>query len=99
MTMHKTIKEIKSSLMNRIEQHSNKDSLEVIVQLEDHDGLFDVAVLLFGASGALLVDEVYTVGEKESKAMTDAQSLLDYVMIWTAGEDVIVSEAIKEVAH
>lgn len=99
MTIHKTMKEIKSSLMNRIEQHSNKESLEVVVQLEDYDGLFDVVVLLFGASGALLVDEVYTVGENESKAMTDAQSLLECVMVWTADEDVNVSEVIKEVAH
>ena len=50
MTIHKSMSEIESSLMNRIEQHSNKESLEVAVQIEDHDDLYDVAVLLYGSS-------------------------------------------------
>lgn len=99
MTTHKTLGEIKSSLMNRIEQHSNKENLEVVVQIEGHGDLYDVAVLLYGVSGALLVDEVYIVGVNESEAITDAQGLLSNVMEWTADVSVGVSRTIKEVAH
>lgn len=97
MTIYKTTTQIRQSLLYKIDQLSNSnEQLNVMVQIEQHDDLYDTVVMLL-SNGALIVDETYTADRNEMDAKVDAQFLLNSVWKWTVDENVIVNQKIEEI--
>ena len=100
MTVYQDLSTIKNALLTKIEQHSDKEQLNITIQVEEYEFGSDTVVLLFDASDLLLLDMTYTENHTTtSQATAKARELHVSVMDWVTDYNVDVNEKIKEVCY
>lgn len=100
MTVYQDLSTIKNALLTKIEQHSNKEQLNITIQVEEYEFGSDTVVLLFDGNGLLLLDMTYTENHiTTSQATAKARELHVSVMDWVTDCNVDVNEKIKEVCY